>query len=142
MAAAMGISNAAAVAALNAIVDLLDAGSGAGKLRIYDGTRATDVDTAIGSQVLLAELTLSDPAFGSASDDTPGAIATASAITADSSANASGTATWFRALDSDNNAIIDGNVGTATSDLILDSTTIVATEPVTVVSWTILMGES
>jgi hypothetical protein len=142
MAAAMGISNAAAIAALNAIVDLLDAGSGPGKIRIYDGTRPTDVDTAVGSQVLLAELTLSDPAFGNAVDDTPGALAVASAITADASANASGTATWYRALDSDNNAVIDGNVGTTSADLILSSTIIVATEPVTVLGWTIFLGES
>lgn len=142
MPVAPGISNAAAIAMLDALVDRLDAGSGAGKIRIYDGTRPTDVDTAVGAQVLLAELTLSDPAFGAAADDTPGAIATADPITDDSAANATGTASWFRALDSNNVAIIDGNVGTSSADLILDSVSITAGQTVSVNSWTITQPES
>ena len=116
------ITNAAATAAANAVVDLVDAGSGAGKLRIYDGTQAATADTAIGAQVLLAELTFSDPAFGNASNG----VATANAITADSSANATGTASWFRVVDSDDNAIFDGTVGTGTHDLVLNTTSIVS----------------
>lgn len=126
------ISNAAASAAANAVVDLLDAGSGAGKLRIYDGSKPAGPDTAVSTQTLLAELTFSDPAFGNASNG----VATASAITADSSANASGTASWFRALDSDNNAVFDGEVGTSGSDLNLNSTAISSGAEVNVTSFT------
>lgn len=136
------ISNNAAKAAADAIVDLLDAGASAGKLRIYDGSQPAGPDTAVTTQTLLAELTLSDPAFGAAADDDPGGKATADTITDDSSANAMGTAAWFRAVDSDGNAVIDGSVGTSDADLILDSVSITAGQTVSVTSWTITMPES
>lgn len=142
MALATRISNAAAKAACDAIVDLLDAGAGAALLRIYDGTQATDPDTAIGAQVLLAELTCSDPAFGSAADANPGGRATASAITTDASANATGTASWFRAVDSNGVAVIDGSVGTSGADLNLNTVSIVSGASVAVTSWTFTVPES
>lgn len=138
------ISNAAAIAACDALVDLLDAGAGAAVLKIYDGSQPANPDVAVSGQTLLAELTCSDPAFGNAADDNPGAIATANAITDDSSANATGTAAWFRAEDSNGNAIIDGDV-TATGgggDLELDSTSISAGTTVSVTSWTVTHPES
>jgi len=136
------ISNAAAKAACDAVVDLLDAGAGAGKLQIYDGAQPANPDEAVGAQTKLAELTLNDPAFGDAADDTPGGKATANAITDDSDADATGTAAWFRAVDSDGNAVIDGSVGTADADLILDSVSITAGQTVKVTSWTVTMPES
>lgn len=136
------ISNNAAKAACDAIVDLLDGGAGAGHLKIYDGTQATDPDTAVGAQVLLADLTLSDPAFGAAADANPGGRATASTITGDSSANATGTASWFRAETSDPTAVIDGSVGTSSADLILGSVSITAGVQVNITSWTVTVPES
>ena len=41
------ISNAAAIAACDAIVDKIDVGSGTAVLRIYDGTQPADPDTAV-----------------------------------------------------------------------------------------------
>ena len=141
MALATKISSAAAIAACDAIVDRLDIG-GAGKLRIYDGTQPAGPDTAISGQVLLAELTLSAPAFGNATDVGPGAQATASAITTDASADNTGTATWFRALSGGGTAVIDGSVGLSSADLILNNTSIVATGSVAVTSWTFTMPET
>ena len=142
MATATTISNAAAIAACDAIVDLLDAGAGAAKLRINDDTQPANPDVAVTTQVLLAELTCSDPAFGGAADGTPGGVATANAITDDTSANATGTATWFRVVDSDDKAIIDGSVGTAGADLNLNTVSIVAGATVSVSSWTVTMPEA
>lgn len=139
---AIKISNAAAIAACDAIVDKVDDGSGAGTLVIYDGTRPADPDTAVTSQNVLAELTFSDPAFGAAADDAPGGKATASSITADSSADATGTATWFRVFDSDDNALWDGDVGTSGSDLNLSSTSITSGDTVSITSLTFEMPES
>lgn len=137
------ISNSEAISACDAVVDALDGGTGAGLLRIYDGTQPADVDTAVGTQNLLAELTLSDPAFGNAADASPNATATANSISDDSSANASGTATWFRAVTSGGTAVIDGDAGTATTDdLELDSANISAGATVSVTSWTVTMPES
>lgn len=47
---------------IQATLTLLDAGTGAGKLRLYEGTIPTNTETAIGAQVLLAEFTMVDPA--------------------------------------------------------------------------------
>ena len=109
---------------LDEITALIDVG-GAGRLRIYDSTgagRPATADTAITSQVLLAELTFSVTSFPAASG-TPGTMA-ANAITDDASANATGTATWFRVVDDSTGVIMDGDVATAASDLNLNSTAI------------------
>jgi hypothetical protein len=115
---------------LDSLTTLLDAGSGAALIRIYDGSRPSTGGTAT---TLLAELTCSDPAAPSAS----GGVLTFSTITQDPSANNTGTATWFRMVDSDSNFVMDGNVGTSGSDLNMTSTSITATEPVSISSATI-----
>lgn len=142
MAKKPSISNLAAKNSCDEVTVLIDAGAGAGKLRIYDGTQPVDVDTAITSQVLLAELTLSDPAFGAAGDGNPGGEATAGTITDDTSANATGTATWFRAVDSNGLPVVDGSAGTSSADLILDSVSITAGQTVKVNSWVLTQRET
>jgi hypothetical protein len=142
MAALMGISNAIAILMCNAAVDALDGGAGAATIAVYGDTRATDVDTAVGAQTLLGTLTCSDPAFGDAVDDTPGALATASAITADASADNTDTATWFRASTSAPTACIDGNVGTSSADMILNTVAVVAGAEIAISAWTVFQPES
>lgn len=136
------ITNAAAIAACNAIVDLLDGGSGAGLLRIYTGTAPSNADDSP-TGTLLAELTLSDPAFGDAADANPGATATAASITADSSANATGTAGYFRAVTSAGTTVLQGTVTTTGNggDLTLNSTSITSGNIVSVTSWTYTVPE-
>lgn len=138
MANSFKISNAAASAGADAMCALLNNGY----LRIYDSTGGTGqpatADTAIGSQVLLAELRFNATAFGSASNG----VATANAFTQDSSANADGTATWFRALQSNGTSVVgDGSVGTSGSDLNLNSTTITTGIAVEVTSMTWTQGK-
>jgi hypothetical protein len=96
MAKAMGISNAAAIAALDAKVDKLDVGSGTAVLRGYSGTRPDKVDSALSGNTVLFECNLSNPAFGNAFDAAPNAQANANSISDDTSANATGTCTFFR----------------------------------------------
>lgn len=123
-------SNAAANAACNAMAALANNGY----LRIYDGTQAATADTALGSQVLLAELRFSATAFGNA----VAGVATANAIAADSSANQTGTASWFRVLGSDGTSVVyDGSVGTASADLILNTVAIVSGASVSVTALTL-----
>lgn len=141
MAAQMGISNAVAIVVLDAKVDEIDIGAGTAALKIYDGTRPDKVDDAVTTQNILSEHNLSNPAFGNASDNNPGAIATANAIGDDTSANNTGTATWFRVFDRNGDAVIDGNVGTSAADLILDSVSITAGQRVSISSWTITEPE-
>lgn len=139
------ISNLSARAACDAVVDRLDLGSGAALLRIYSGTVPTDADTALGAQVLLAELVMSDPAFGAAADIAPGARATASAIADDSSANATGTAAFFRVYQSDGTTCeMQGSV-TATGgggQLEINTVSIVSGALVQVTAFTVTMPES
>ena len=123
-------------AACDAIVDSLDAGSGAGYIQVRTGSQPATVGTAA-TGTLLATLTLSDPAFGSASTG----VATANAITGDTSIDASGTPGWFRAFDSSNNAVIDGSV-TITGgggDMTFDSVTWVAGGAANMTGWTVTM---
>lgn len=104
--------------ALNAAFDILNNG----KYRIYDSTQPTDADTALGAQVLLADLTLGATAFAAAS---AGAKA-ANSITQDSSADASGTATWATLVASTRatTGTMDMSAGTATVNLVLNSAAI------------------
>lgn len=106
------------------------AAGGSGFLRIYDGTRPA---TGGAATTLLAELTC-NATFAPAA---AGAVLTLNAITQDSSANATGTATWFRLVTSASVFVLDGNVGTSGSDLNLNTVSIVAAAAVSVTSATI-----
>lgn len=123
------LSNVAA----NAEADAACALANSGYLRIYDGTQPANADTTLGAQVLLAELRFSSTAFAAA----VAGVAAANAITADPSANATGTATWFRVLKSDGTtALWDGSVGTAAANLVLDSVSIVIGGVISITAFT------
>lgn len=135
MALAPSISTAARNDAANAAVDRLDLGTSAAELRIYSGTKPTDVNAALSGNTLLAALVMSDPAFGNAATG----VATAAAINSDTSADATGTATFFRMGQVSSGtftAEIQGEVGTSGSDLNLSSTSITAGGTVSVTSFT------
>lgn len=103
-------------------------------LRIYDGTRPATGGTATN---LLAELTCNATFAAAAASG----VLTLNAITADSSANATGTATWFRIVQSGGAThVLDGNVGTSGSDLNLNSTSITVGGTVSITSFTITAG--
>lgn len=121
-------------AMVNAAVDLIDAGPAAGTVQIRTGAQPASAGSAA-TGTLLGTLTLSDPAFVDAVNGT----ATASAVTGDSSADASGTAGWFRVLDSTGATVMDGSITGAGGggDMILDSTAIVAGGTISVTSWTV-----
>lgn len=121
-------------AALNAQLALLDGGY----INIYSGTQPAATTTALTDQVLLSEHALSDPAFA----PTTTATATANAIADDESANASGTATFYRAFDADDVCHRQGSAGEAGSgaELILDESAIVAGGVVTVSSYSVTQG--
>src|SRR5690349_10691813 len=78
-----------------------------GYLRIYSGTQPATADTALSGNTLLAELRFNATAFPAASSG----ILTANAITSDTSADNTGTASFFRALKSDGTSVLmDGTV--------------------------------
>lgn len=136
---ALGLSTAIRASIVNVIRTAIDAGSGAGKLRIYNGVRPSTGGTAT---TLLADITLNDPC---ASASTDGILTlTVSPQPEDASANATGTATWARFVDSADTFVADGSVGLAGSgaDVIISSTSIEAGSPVVVTSATLTAGNA
>lgn len=138
------LSNAAARAACDSINGLIDVGSGgAAKLTIYDGARPANVDDAITGQTTLVDFDLPSPAFAAATDTAGGGHATANEIDT-VQADATGTATFFRAFDKDGNAVFDGSITdtTGSGDLKLSSTAVISGIDVSVVSLTTTMPKA
>jgi hypothetical protein len=121
---ATGVRNAMC----DAFVDAIDAGAGAGTLKVYTSAFAS----------LLATLTFSDPAFGAASTG----AATASAITDDSSADNTGTAAVLRISDSSPATVAEGTVGAGSGDLSLNTVSITSGDRVSCSSAVITMPAS
>jgi hypothetical protein len=102
-------------------------------IKIYDGTQPSNANTAITSQVLLVSL----PITGSFGTDSNGTI-TLSSVT-NGTAVATGTASWFRITKSDGTTVVmDGSVGTSSADMILNNTTIVTSQTISISSGTII----
>ena len=122
--------------ACDAVVDLLDAGAGAGTLKIYSGSQpASANDAATGT--LLATITLADPAFGAASTG----VATLAGTPLSGTGVAAGTAGWARLADSTGATVLDGSV-TATGgggQIELATTTISVGVTVQITSGTVTM---
>src|SRR5690349_5887581 len=102
--ATLRINTSARNAAVKAVTDLVDAGTGAGTIKIYSGSQPATPATAA-SGTLLATVVLGDPAFSAPSNGVA-----AGADPAAVNAVATGTAGWCRVADSDGNAVLDGDV--------------------------------
>jgi hypothetical protein len=120
------LSTSARNAACDAVVDLIDAGAGAGAL-IFRTSGDAEVAT----------LTFSDPAFGNASSG----VATANSITSDTSATG-GTTTKATLEDSDANVVLTATVSTSGADINLSSTSIGSGDTVSISSLTVTMPAS
>lgn len=121
----------------NARLDAITTFAGnSGKLRIYNGSRPATGGTAT---TLLAELTCNATFAPAAS----GGVLTLNAITGDTAADATGTATWARLVKSDGTTfVMDLSVGTSGADVNLNTTSLVAGAAVTVTSATITEGNA
>jgi hypothetical protein len=103
-----------AVARRNETLNALADNCNNGYIRVYSGTRPTDADTALSGNTLLAELRFGATAFAAAS----GGTMTANAITDDSAANATGTASFVRCFESDGTTVVwDLSVGTSGAEV-------------------------
>lgn len=112
----------------NARADAITAAAGASaKLRIYSGSRPATGGTVT---TLLAELTCNATFAPSGASG----VLTLNAITGDTSADATGTATWARIVTSGGTFVLDCSVGTSAADIILATTSLVAGAAVTVTS--------
>lgn len=118
----------------NAQLDAIKANYNTGYIRIYSGTKPTDGDTALSGNTLLAELRFSATAFPAAS----AGVLTANAITQDTLADNTGTASFARLFRSDGTtAAGDLTVGTSGTEIVLPTTSIVQNAAVALSSLTI-----
>lgn len=102
-------------------------------INIYDGTQPSNANTAISTQTLLVSL----PIVGSFGTDSNGTI-TLSTVT-NGTAVATGTGQFFRIFKSDATTVVmDGSVGTASADMILNNTSIATGQTVSISSGTII----
>ena len=121
----------------NAKLDAITTACGASALlRIYSGTPPADANTGLSGNTLLAELTCNATFAPAASSGT----LTLNAITADSSADATATATFFRILTSGAAVKLQGTVGAGSGDLSLNTTSIVTGAQVSCSSFVITAG--
>jgi hypothetical protein len=137
--------NLGARAALDALMvklNVLNAHNGV--IKIFSGAAPITCETA-DSGTLLSTLGLSATAFAASTDNSDGTgKATANAITSDTNAIGTGTAGYFRAYSYDGTTytcIIQGTVGTATTDMILNTVSIVAASTVAISAWTVQMPD-
>lgn len=133
MASNIKIKNSTANTMLDAITTAIGA---SGLLRIYSGTQPADAGTALSGNTLLAELALSATFAAAAS----AGVLTASAISDDVSADATGTATWATFVTAAGVRILDVSVGTSGADINLNTTSIVTGARVSVTSYTLTIA--
>ncbi len=131
------LSTALAAAMANAVAAASDNGADSAKIRVYTGAQPATPDTAA-SGTLLVEFDLPEPAFGAPADTAGGAVLTGNAIP-EVPAAATGTAGWFRMLDGDGDALLDGHVTDTAGDgiLKLSSTALIQNIDVAIVSLTV-----
>lgn len=122
-----------ATATRNAQADALARLLDTGFLRLYTGAQPASPDVAVGAQVLLGTLGISAVSAPAAANG----VLTFNAISSDTVADATGTATWFRAFRANGTtAELDGSIGTADANLILNTVAIVAGARLDVTGWT------
>lgn len=122
----------------NMLDQITSAIGSSGLLRIYDGTPPANVGTALSGNTLLATLPLSTTAAAGASSG----VLTFNSITADSSADATGTASFFRLLTSGATAVVQGTVGTSGADINFNTVSFTSGSNVAVSSLTITAGNA
>jgi len=122
----------------SAVTTAVDAGTGAGTLKIYTGSQPATGDTSTGGSTLLATFTLNDPSFGAASNGVITLAGTPKTV----AAAATGTAGWFRIETSTPGNVLDGSVGTSGQQINLNTTSITSGVNVTITSGTITMPTS
>jgi hypothetical protein len=125
--------------AVNTEADAFSVLFNGGFLDLFDGAQPATGDTAITTQNMLASITFNATAFASAANG----VITANPMTACSAATLTGNATWARCYESNHTtALMDVSVGTANTNVVLNSVAIQANAQVSVSSFTFTVAKS
>jgi hypothetical protein len=128
----MGTTYSAAIR--NLMLDAIDASANSGYLRFYSGTQPATPETALSGNTLLAQCTIAADSMAAASAGSKAF----NAITADTSADATGTCTFARLFASDGTtALADFSVGTSGEAINFPTVSFVAGAQIGVSSLTI-----
>jgi hypothetical protein len=133
---AVQYSTALRTTRMTSVVTAIDAGAGAGLINVYSGSVPTNPAAALGGATLLATLTCSDPC-GTVTNG----VLTFSAITQDSSADASGTPTFARITDSTGSVVLQVSAGVGSGDINFGAA-LVSGQPVQITSFTLTDGSA
>jgi len=129
------LSNIVVNAQADALARLLDNGYA----RLYSGTQPDDADTALSSNTLLAELRVNATSAPAAEDG----VLTFNAITADSSANNNGTASFIRFFKSDGTTVVmDVSAGLSNANFIMNTLDITIGMEITITALTHTVAKS
>lgn len=116
------------------MLDALTSALGANAVvKFYSGSVPANVGAALSGNTLIASLPMSATAAAAAS----GGVWTASSITSDANADASGTISFWRAETSGGVAVIQGTAGVSGADINLNAVVVAAGAQVSITSWTI-----
>jgi hypothetical protein len=108
-------------------------------MRVYDGTPPASANAALSGNTKLSEQVCGSPFAAAAS----GAVLTANAIANDASADATGTASFFRLYKADGTTVImQGTFGTSGTDMIGNTTAFVSGGPVAISSFALTEGNA
>lgn len=114
------INQTVAQGTLTALSTNVEKGTPVSSLHLYSGTPPTNVSTALSGNTLLSKSNLPSNVFNAPS----GRTITAKAI-ADVAAIAGGTATFFRLVNGDDEAVYQGDAGETTEECVLDESAII-----------------
>ena len=120
----------------SAQADLLARNLDGGYVKIYAGTPPADVDTALSGNTLLGTLGINATSAPAASSGT----LTFNAITDDTSADATGIATFYRTYRTDGTtAETQGSVGTSGTSMVLADTSIITGGTISITSVSLML---
>jgi hypothetical protein len=128
----MILTGALRTATLELINTAANSGAGAAKLQVWSGTKPSDPASAP-SGTKLAEITLNDPAFDTAASNAMNLDVTPAV--SDPSADATGTATFARLVDSNGNGHALFSVGTSGAEINFVSLSFVAGQVIGITSF-------
>jgi hypothetical protein len=139
MTTAISIAAAVRRAAVDVVVDAVDAGAGAGTIEVRSGVRPATADDAATGTVLVT-FTCADPAFGAASGTSPATATLNTSPVLSAVASNTGTATWARVKDSSGATVFDGGVATSGEAFTISSTSITSGATLTLSAGTVSLG--